>query len=201
MDEAKIRLSEVEKELVMNAGWILTKNDILQKTMTLLGRVQQQYSFVNKLSELPGEVLTTSPKISRGENYRGLPWLMLDYPRCFGHEDVFAVRTMFWWGNFFSITLHLSGTFKKRFEAKISAAYEALVSERFFICIHENPWQHHFEKDNYLPVAELNEPVFERTIREKSFVKLAVQYPLQVWDESDTLLPQQFKKIITLLTD
>ena len=42
-----------------------------------------------------------SGKISRGENYRGLPYLILDYPAYFSQKDIFAFRTMFWWGHFF----------------------------------------------------------------------------------------------------
>ena len=72
---------------------------------------------VNRGFNLPEEVLIQSPKISRGENYNGLPYVMLDYPRCFGKEDVFAMRTMFWWGNFFSITWHLKGKYSKEYIA------------------------------------------------------------------------------------
>ena len=41
---------------------------------------------------LPAEMLFHSPKISKGENYKGLPYVMLDYPRCFGKTDIFAIR-------------------------------------------------------------------------------------------------------------
>lgn len=102
MDEAKIRLSAPEMELVKDAGWILTKNGILEKVSHLLGSIQQSYQLqLQQVSSLPPEILASAPKISRGENYKGLPWLVLDYPRCFGQQDVFAMRTMFWWGPFF----------------------------------------------------------------------------------------------------
>ena len=65
-------------------------------------------------------------------------------------KDIFAIRTMFWWGNFFSITLHLSGIYKTMFAQKIIACYELLKETDFFICVHEEQWQHHFEKDNYI---------------------------------------------------
>ena len=62
-----------------------------------------------------------SAKISKGENM-GLPWVMLDYPRLFGQEDVLAIRTMFWWGHCFSVTLHLKGRYY--------GAYLPLLRER-----------------------------------------------------------------------
>src|SRR6185369_14445953 len=111
MDEAKIRLSQKELELVSNTEWILTKNEVITKAKLLLGSVldeQIKWLSHHKLI-LPSEIKESSPKISKGENYRGLPYMVLDHPRRFDKEDVFAIRTLFWWGNFFSTTLQLSG--------------------------------------------------------------------------------------------
>lgn len=202
MNEAKIRLSPAEMELVINDGLILTKNRILTKVMQFLGQLQQEYQqLLSSISSLREEVLSSSPKISRGENYKGLPWLVLDYPRCFGPEDVFAVRTMFWWGQFFSITLHLSGLYKREAEKKITGSFEALAAEGFFVCISESPWQHHFESDNYCSVAETGKPSFEQLVLERPFIKLALKFPLREWDTMYDRLPLQFKKILTLITD
>lgn len=201
MNEAKIRLSPAEMELVINDGLILTKNRILSKVMQFLGQLQtvygQQLSF---FPSLPEEVRSAPPKISRGENYKGLPWLVLDYPRCFGQENVFAVRTMFWWGQFFSITLHLAGSYKKQAEKKIIRSFEALAAADYFVCISESPWQHHFENDNYHVLAETGQPSFEQLVLERPFIKLALKFPLQEWDSLYEQLPLQFKKILTIIT-
>lgn len=42
----------------------------------------------------------------------GQLYLILDYPGMLSTENIFAVRTLFWWGNIFSVSLHLSS---KRF--------------------------------------------------------------------------------------
>ena len=55
------------------------------------------------------------PKISKGEKYKGLPWVMLDYPRIFGKEDIMAIGTRFWWGHYFSVTLHLKGGYLRTY--------------------------------------------------------------------------------------
>ena len=99
MDATKVRLSPEEEALVMRADWILTKNSILQKTMQLFATLQteQQKWMESNGNSWPVQIINSCPKISRGENYLGLPWLMLDYPRMFNKEKVFAVRTFFWW--------------------------------------------------------------------------------------------------------
>jgi len=203
MSEAKIRLSQKEIEMVSNADLILTKNSILQKVNQLLASLQakQQYHLESLSNQLPSQVISSSPKISRGENYNGLPYLMLDYPRYFEKENICAIRTMFWWGNFFSITLHLSGIFKKETEGKIITAYTLLKEKGYYSSINADQWQHHFEKDNYIPLTEISNTVFENIIREKPFIKLANKIPLQEWDDAEDVLLIYFKQIVELLAD
>ena len=72
-------------ELVSSPEIILTKNAILQKIKSFLEALQIKQLEILKqyTSKFPEEVLKISPKISRGENYKGLPWLVLDNPRHF----------------------------------------------------------------------------------------------------------------------
>ncbi len=196
MDKAKIRLSQVETELVNNAEWILTKNAILEKVKLLLGGVQVRYQQqLEAFPRLPPEIRMSTPKISKGENYRGLPYLVLDYPRCFNREDIFAIRTLFWWGHFFSITLQLSGLYKKMSEEKIIRSLSLLAQQDYFICIADDPWDHHFEEDNYLPLSGFEPYEFEKWIRQRSFIKLAVKTALQRWDECEEILPYYFRQM------
>src|SRR6266511_3807431 len=105
MNPAKIRLSAKEMELVTNADWILTKNGIIQKVKQLLSDLLLvQEDMLHKFRPfLPAETGMSPAKISKGENYKGLPYLILDHPRYFGKDNVFAIRTLFWWGHFFSV--------------------------------------------------------------------------------------------------
>ena len=94
-EQANVSLSAVELQLVTDPGWILTKNGIIQKVYDLFGSLSASYVALAKELAVPEELLLMPPKISRGEQYKGLPYVMLDYPRCFGKEDVLAVRTFF----------------------------------------------------------------------------------------------------------
>jgi len=97
-------LSTKELELVTNPNIILTKNAIIGKVYDLFGQLSEAYKTVLTNKEL----LAIGPKIARGENYQGLPWVMLDFPRKFTQSDTMAIRSFFWWGHFFSITLQLT---------------------------------------------------------------------------------------------
>lgn len=197
---SKLMLSDEEQQLVNNSGWILTKRIIIDKVNNLLGYLaENQKEVIEKEKDwLPTAVVQSTPKIAKGENYLQLPYVLLDNPRCFEGDNIFTLRTMFWWGNFFSITLHVSGTYKNMFQQKIM---ENLVSAKqdIFICIHENQWHHHFEADNYINAKLLSVNELTAIISTKQFVKLAVKFPLHEWNNVTALLDECFNEMIEML--
>ena len=89
MEVSKIQLSEAETELMQNAEIILTKNRVMQKMKSLLEEVQEQQLIFARTYLKHHQEFIVSPKISRGENYLGLPWLILDYPRVSNGNNLF----------------------------------------------------------------------------------------------------------------
>lgn len=196
---SKLTLSAEELQLVSNTDFILTKHRIIAKANNLLGEqaaFAQQYTAV---VNLPEAVKQTSPKIAKGENYLQLPWLLLDYPRLFDKGNIFAIRTMFWWGNFFSCTLQLGGIYKKQFEIAVAKNICNLPQQLFFICINEDEWQHHFETTNYAPLHSIGTAAAQKIITEKKFIKIACRFSLQQWQQMPQLLQQSFITLLKLV--
>lgn len=198
--DTKIILSEQELQLAYNKEWILTKQKITSAVYQLFGNlsgsVKQELS--NAADWLPEEVITTLPKIHKGENYLNLPYVMLDHPRCFSKHDIFAVRTMFWWGNFFSTTLLLEGKYKRNYQSVIIQNLLEKDAD-LYICLSEDKWQHHFNKSNYCSVKNIALDQIEKMIAEKEFIKIAIQYPLHKWHSMPVLLKADIKKLLALL--
>lgn len=196
---AKIRLSEEEIQLVSNSEWILTKNRILEKIKGLLLEVlnQQQDFLLKNPGPLPASLSHTPPKISRGENYRGLPWLVLDHPRHFSKPDVFAIRTLFWWGQFFSVTLHLSGTYKQQMVDTLVERAGLLAAAGCFYCINEDEWEHHLEPDNYIPLRDTDPQERATLLRSKHFLKLCLVIPLSEWEKVQQHLFAAFELFVS----
>ena len=202
MDTAKIRLSPEEEALISRTDWILTKNNLLEKVKQLFSGLQsRQHHLLQGFPGLPQELAGSSPKISKGEKYKGLPWLVLDYPRLFHKESFLAIRTMFWWGNFFSATLHISGKYKDAYVQKIIGSLSHLQEKNFFVCINKEEWHHHFEKDNYRSVEEMNLSELEELARHNSFMKLAKRIPLEEWNDAEIKLADIFIQLIQILQD
>ena len=193
-ESSKVSLSAFEQQLVTDANWILTKNRIIEKVYQLFGNLSEQSKQEPLLQQLPAETLLTSPKIAKGENYEGLPYVMLDYPRCFGKEDTFAIRTFFWWGNFFSITLQLKGKYLEQYATVIQQNIEKNADEDLWINTSDEEWVHHFRDDNMIRTTEQ-----QQSFRDKKILKLAVQCKLEEWDEAEANLAASFQQLLELL--
>jgi hypothetical protein len=149
-------------------------------------------------SLFPENLQYQNGKISKGENYRLLPYVILDYPAFFWKDRILAVRTMFWWGNFFSVTLHLSGIYKEQFGKNAAELFSTLQKNNFFICVNDDEWQHHFEPDNYIPVSTITFEQFQ-AIQEKHFFKVSKKISLSEWEIADEFVINSFREIIQLL--
>jgi hypothetical protein len=184
MESAKIRLSAEELSLASDTGVILTKNAVMTKAGELLGEFA---SFLQESMREPthaiADAIDPGPKISRGENYLGLPYVILDFPRYFREHDIFAVRTMFWWGSLFSMTLHLKGNYRGHFKTRLTAAREHLAATGHYIAVAEDEWEHHFGEDNYLPLSDLDAEEWEQLWNARTFTKIALKWPVSDWNE------------------
>lgn len=196
----KIQLSPQETELVANTEWILVKHSIIKKVYAMFGDINELIKTEAKAFNdlFPGNIKNQNGKISKGENYQQLPYVILDYPAFFEKENIFAIRTMFWWGNFFSVTLHLSGIFKEQLDNKNPTIFSFLQKNNFFICVNKNEWEHHFEEDNYKHASAISLQQFEK-INQKDFFKISKKIALSQWNETNDFVINSFREIMQLL--
>lgn len=199
MDAANVTFSAEERELLNDADLILTKNRIIHKITAMLGETGNQCRQLaaGLINTADGKrILAAAPKVSKGESYEGLPWAMLDYPRCFTVTDVFAIRCFFWWGNHVSITLHLAGSFipvsGKNIEAYFS---DPMLRKGWYINVGQDAWQHHFRQDNYMPLALSGLIIPEG----EGLLKLAKKIPLAEWNGNATFFIENYTAILKML--
>ena len=183
MELSKLQLSAEESAMVKDSHWLLTKNSIIQKAYMLFGEIAAvlQERLQNS-SVMPAVLHHSPPKIARGENYHGLPYVMLDYPRLFDKEETFAFRTMFWWGNFISVTWHLKGSHALTNRRNIINNFDLLAASGFQVCISEDEWRHDFEPDNYKSLKEIGVAELPAILDRLPFTKLAAKIPLDEWN-------------------
>ena len=198
IQQTKIQFLPAEMELVSSPDIILTKNAILQKIKSFFEEVQMKQHDILKIysSQLPEEVLKISPKISRGENYKGLPWLVLDNPRHFQHNNIFAIRTMFWWGNFFSITLHVSGNNKNDLLKNLTDNISFLAKNDFYIYNGTKEWEHDIDPGSYKKLSVINEDELQKIFSANSFLKLAVKFTVEPLEAIEDKLLRNYELLV-----
>jgi len=200
MPGTNVSLSEEEQMLVRDTNFLLKKRGIINKVYDLFAVLAKEIDNNESLNSLLAEyeVEKSVPKISKGENYLGLPYVVLDYPKVFNEIHVFSIRTFFWWGNFFSISLHLAGGFKVLFERKLKQK-KIMLPEGIFICIHETPWQYHFESDNFMSAQGMSSEDITEFMAQKEFIKMAFKLDLIHWNEAGDWCVRKYDEIGLLL--
>jgi len=174
-------LSDQELRVLQNTDFLHTKARALAKVEALLAETRNALEAVTMNSALtfPRGATLAGGKVARGENYRGLPYRVLDQPALLTAGDVFAFRTMFWWGHFFSATLHLQGPSLERYRHGLMDRLEDLAGGDLYISVGETPWEYHYGRDNYLPLRPGHRLHLERC----SFLKLSRRLELTEWQQ------------------
>jgi len=173
-------ITEEELDLIQNADFIYTKNDALEKIHTLFSEIRDDLINIvqSKGFHLPAAIDSKDNKISRGEFYKDLPYLVLDYPKHFKQESIFAFRTMFWWGNFISFTLHIGGVILNEYEGHLLNNFSKLNQKGYYFCVNNTPWDYHYEADNYQLIETLSKEEITNHIKETRFIKLSKKISL-----------------------
>lgn len=124
-----------------------------------------------------GQYNINPPNVSQGENYNGLPYLVLDYPAIFKPKNILAFRTMFWWGHFFSFTLHIQGEYFDQYADHIQKHWQVLANENVYISVGKTPWDYHYQPDNYRLMKDID----PKQTLQKRFLKLSRFIPIDQW--------------------
>ncbi|HEY4291325.1 MAG TPA: hypothetical protein VGN00_29690 [Puia sp.] len=221
----------------MEPGWILTKNSVIKKVVGLFAGLSEDYrdalegpaaGFAAPAAAAAAATPDTaaaalpfgSPKISKGENYQGLPYVMLDYPRLFGREDVLAIRTFFWWGHSFSVTVHLKGAYRDRYLPVLQQRWAELAAAGFHVGISEDEWRHEHVPETYRAIVSAEdiarpagaapdglsqEPASPDGLSGgpaapvASFLKLSAACGLDRWEEAHEVLLGLFRVLVDVL--
>lgn len=189
-----MQLNPEEYSIVNNSRFLLVKADIIGKVKAEFEVLQTAYYGIAQAENI---VLPTAahPKISRGENYKGLPYLVLDYPAVFDKENILAFRTMFWWGNFFSITLHLQGIYKEQYVKNIELKLLDTKPEGLYLSCNQTAWEYHYEFDNYRLVNYMSNEQITSVLNQSNFIKLSAKLELSAYEQLQPFMAEWFKTL------
>lgn len=191
--------TQEELQILNDQRFLIVKQQLSEKIIAELAEIERtlHQELSSSTFPFPDGTFLRAGKISKGENYRSLPFFILDYPRLFTKGDAFAYRTMLWWGNEFSCTLHLAG--RPLHDLSNGLVNRLSREKKLFFCIHDNPWEYHFEYTNYVPIENLTTKEIENHIKEHDFIKVSRKIPLDNWDEFGDFSLTTLRQFLKLL--
>ncbi|MCC6759941.1 MAG: hypothetical protein IT252_01935 [Chitinophagaceae bacterium] len=186
----KLALSAAEWQLASQDAFILTKHRIIAEVYEIFGCLADVYrQQAASLTVQHPQAFLGQPKISKGEQYEQMPWVMLDYPRCFDKQGNFAIRSFFWWGHHFSIRLQLSGEYASRF----GHIWPQLQQQGWLCGSTSNPWNYE------LPNAEWNEHTDCTDTAANIFYIAAKKIPVSQWAQAFQFYAEAYQQLVAAL--
>lgn len=195
-----VNISQEQFALLSDRDFLLEKKRISEQLVSILAAAENNLKtfLADTAFDFPPTSHTKAGKISKGESYRDLPYFVLDFPRLFSKEEVFAYRSMIRWGHELSFTLHLAGASKSHYEKAIKLGKSQL--KECYICTNASPWEYHFEQTNYQPIQSLTQEVYESMLN-KDFVKISYAQPLEKVNDFPIIALETFKEYLHVLQD
>ncbi len=192
------QFSDNELALMGDQDILLTKRQILSKIADLFA--DTEVVFKDLMSEhstlgLPADTLVKAGKISRGENYRGLPYIVLDYPRLLTREDVLNVRLLFWWGHYFTMSLHLSGKNWHQRKSTFLEKLSILSGDNFRVQVEGSPWENDVFSLDFVELKELT----DTQIQQSSFIRIVQYLELSKIDQLEHFCAHSFVNFMSIL--
>lgn len=195
-DPLVMKPTEEELHILGDDQFLLLKNKLSDKIIAYLADIER--SLHREIQEnafpFPPGTFLKAGKISKGEQYRQLPYFILDYPRLFTQKEIFAFRTMLWWGHHFSTTLHLQGPFLNAHKKQI---VENLVKDSaLYFCVNKQPWDYHYDPSNYMKISDLKEIDLIDQIKQNGFIKISNFIPVTAWNTYSSFTLASFARFL-----
>lgn len=198
---ANIYFSHDEIDFLTDLEIFPLKRSLLERLSLLFIEIEQNLNLEcsNNNFLFPEGVLIKKGKISKGDNYNNQPYLVLDYPRLLEKNNIFCLRTIFWWGNYFSNAFILSGSMLDRYQNSLIDNFLKLKNTEWYFSINKDPWKLEISKENYIKVKNLDKDFIENHVRTFNYIKIAGIYPISEYKKLSDTSVIFFKNFLDIL--
>jgi len=181
---SKIRIEPDELKLMLDNSVFIKKQSITEKIIQIYNQLHGQLLHSPTLKSNPhfSEMINKTAKISKGENLKGFPYIIMDYPAQFDKEDNLAYRSMFWWGKSFTFIWHIQG----KYLAGLPKAnwYNPIHSEieELWISFDSNKWNYDISK-GYIKALDFDWAKIQSGNSENRSLRIVKELNLSNWDQ------------------
>ncbi len=187
-------LSNKEENFIQHTDFFSLKISITNKIMQAFSEIETEMKSIypilsQKVSFAP---IKTSSKISKGENLKNLPFLMLDFPKQFEQTNIFSFRLLFWWGKGFTLFLHLKNDNLKGILKQISTN-QHLCRNNYRFAIDGDEWEHDLDTENYHKLDEL------KNLKKIPYIKIAIPLKFEKINDLEIRVIEAYRDIFKLI--
>jgi hypothetical protein len=190
MRKSTIKLTKHELNFAQSTSYPLVKQQIVQKVGHLFQELGQKL-----IHHFGTHTLIQSPeyKITRGENYRNMPYMVLDFPRITGKDFPIVCRTLFWWGHYFSCSLLVHTSL-----LDLDATADLLSQKRKLrLCTGTDLWEHDLKHSSYIKLAKCSSTDIRQIIENQTYIKIACKIALADNDRIDALATEAYGRMLS----
>jgi hypothetical protein len=168
-------LNKDELSIIQDKHFFDLKQSALQKIESELVALCEDIKnhILDNHFNFPKNTDTELGKISKGENYKGLPYRILDFPRLFKQDGIFTYRVMFWWSKGFYFTFHLSGKHLASYLIKLESQFPKWQQQNVFYYNHTDEWQHEVEMPFYYSIENISFNQLKEVVQKQGYLKIA----------------------------
>jgi hypothetical protein len=185
--DTKFSLSNSEVALLKDVSFFHSKRALTDRIVVIFNNLEESLiqASTKYAAIIPASAMIRKGKISKGENYLGLPYMVLDFPSSFQKDNIFAFRTMMWWGHAFTCTLHLSGQYLNLMKPDFCDNNLSETAEDIYVCINADMWLHHHEPSNYIQLKEFRTSFgsISEHAKKQGFLKISIRIPIDQTSE------------------
>ncbi|MFQ5691414.1 MAG: hypothetical protein ACE5IM_00020 [Nitrospinota bacterium] len=170
----EIRFADDERALIADKVFFEKKRAVSEKIRSVFSQVRDGLARHMKPDRYlaPEGVDFTKGKLSGGEHHYDLPYIFLDFPRRFSRTDIFAYRSLFWWGHHFLLTLILAGDLLPEFRRRAFSGWDRLAERGDWIAVTPDPWEWRMGEEHARRVRTGETEALERTVSGLPLLKL-----------------------------
>ncbi|MES2559608.1 MAG: hypothetical protein V4590_07710 [Bacteroidota bacterium] len=193
MRKSTIKLTKHELDVASDTIYPQTKQSVMLKLQQLFTACGQKLN-----QNLAYQELTASRqfKITKGEQYKGMPYMVLDTPQIKGPQVNFVLRTMFWWGHYITCNLiirtdNLSAHQEYKGIRKLRKTYLLNGSDL---------WEQDLDSPAFTKCSALSEDEIKSVVQSHTYLKLSRKIALRKYAELPKLVDAIYTEWLTSLS-
>lgn len=191
----KIIPTNAELDVACNTNFFDVKRELTTKLVTTLERYGEKLleEIITPVFKKQG-IQRTGIKVSKGENFKGYPYIVLDCPRLYSTDTEVICRTIFRWGHGWSLHFTIQGKTFERVSYSLPD-FSASFRNDWLLYTGENIWEQDIDSEFFVPMSAISETSFSDILNPQQFFKMATSINL-----SDAVewppFPQQIYQVL-----